>query len=77
MSSPVYSCCSKKAETHLLLVCCVCKKSFFYGCVGLNATETRLTNSKKSVSWACTKCDEMGNSINDLKAAIVSHQNQI
>nr|CAI5837342.1 unnamed protein product [Callosobruchus analis] len=77
MSSQVCSCCSKRVESHLLLLCCVCKKSFFHGCVSLTATETRLINSKKSVSWACNKCEEMGSSLNDLKAAIFSLQSQI
>lgn len=71
------SCCSKITEPHLLLKCCVCQKIFHHACVGLSSSETRLINSKKSVSWTCNRCDQMGNDINSLKAAIVSLQNEI
>lgn len=71
------SCCSKITETHLLLCCCVCKKQFNNNCVGLSASETRLIHGKKSLAWTCNDCNQIGNDINSLRAAIVSLQNQI
>nr|CAH7760257.1 unnamed protein product [Callosobruchus chinensis] len=67
----------KVVDAHLLLLCCVCRKTFYHACVNLTSSETRLINSKKSVSWTCGKCDQMGGDINALKAAIVSLQNEI
>lgn len=71
------SCCKKTVETHLLLKSCVYQKAFYHSCVNITSSETRLINSKKSVNWTCQKCDQLGNDINSLKAAIVALQNEI
>lgn len=71
------SCCNKATETHLLLKCCVCRKAYNHSCVNITSSETRLINAKKSVKWTCQKCDQIGNDINSLKAAIVALQEEI
>lgn len=75
--SQLCSCCSKVTEPHLLLKCCICLQNFNHSCVNITASETRLINGKKSVTWTCSSCDQMGSDINSLKAAIVSLQNQL
>lgn len=60
-----------------MVVCCVCQKSYFYGCKGLTSSETRFINSKKSVTWTCSECEQLGNDIISLKAAIVALQNDV
>nr|CAH7748761.1 unnamed protein product [Callosobruchus chinensis] len=70
-------CCNKTCEQHLLVTCSVCQKSFYHGCINLTSSETRLINSKKSVTWTCDECEKLGNDIISLKAAIVALQKDL
>lgn len=71
------SCCNKPYEDHLMVSCCVCNKHYYHNCINLSTAETRLINSKKSVSWTCTRCSKLGNDINSLKAAIISLEDKL
>nr|CAH7762459.1 unnamed protein product [Callosobruchus chinensis] len=70
-------CCNKTCEQHVLVTCSVCQKSFYHGCINLTSSETRLINSKKSVTWTCDECEKLGNDIISLKAAIVALQKDL
>lgn len=71
------SCCGKQTEAHLILKCCVCQNLFSNACVGISSSETRLINAKKSLTWTCNMCHQLGSDINALKAALISLQNEV
>lgn len=70
-------CCKKLYENHLILNCSVCGGNFGNACIGLTPSEIRVINSKKSISWSCRNCENIGDDIASLKAVIVSLQNEI
>lgn len=70
-------CCSKRTEPHLCLTCCICKSIYYHGCVNMSSSETRTINSKKSLSWTCSKCEDIGGDINSLRAAIIALQDEV
>lgn len=71
------SCCGKTADPDLIIKYCVCQNQFVNSCVSISSSETRLINSKKSLSWTCPNCHQVGNNINALKAAILSLQEEM
>lgn len=75
MSSTMLMCdcgCNSTDTEHKMIECVVCKNPFRHTCVDLTATEVRTIKTKKGLSWTCKSCSELGNSINELKAAILS-----
>lgn len=70
-------CCNNLFESHLMASCCICKKFFKNSCVGLSNSDIRLITANKGLTWTCTNCHQIGNDVNDLKALIVSLQNDI
>lgn len=78
MSSTIdCSCCSKPTEKHLAVTCSVCKKAYSHTCAGITASEVRVINSRKSISWDCAECEKIGNDIKSLKSTLVRLQDEI
>ncbi|KAG5878339.1 hypothetical protein JTB14_023692 [Gonioctena quinquepunctata] len=69
--------CQEATESHLKLICCICKGIFCNVCTGLSSSETRRIKAKKSVSWTCTQCESIGSDLNALKAVIMSLQDEV
>lgn len=74
---PVCHCCGVSSEEHKMLMCCVCKNKFIHTCVDLTASEVRTAKSKRGFGWTCDGCLQMGNDLNELKAAIVALKNEV
>lgn len=70
-------CCKQFFEAHLMVTCCVCKDKFKNTCVDITANEVRTLNSNKGYDWTCIDCRVLGNDLKDLKALIISLQNDI
>lgn len=77
MSSVACSCCAKLTEKHLIVTCSVCQKNFNNGCAGVSASEARIINSKKSISWDCNNCGKIGGDMKSLKSALILLQDEI
>lgn len=73
----VCHCCGKQFEDHLVLVCSVCKNNFGNVCMGMNSSEVRIVNSRKSITWCCKGCEAVGNDLTSLRSVIVSLQEEI
>ncbi|CAH0547303.1 unnamed protein product [Brassicogethes aeneus] len=71
------SCCGKAMDLHQGVSCCVCKRLFYYSCVGLTVTDVRLINNKKQLGWSCQRCESIGSDINSLKQVIIQLQEDI
>lgn len=69
--------CNSSDVDHKFVVCCVCKKNYKHSCVELSTTEVRTIRTKKGLSWSCAECASLGNSINELKAAILDLRRDI
>lgn len=69
--------CGTIAEPHKLLACRFCSKLFYHSCIELTASEARIIKSKPGLTWACVECETLGNSIDDLKALIISLKNEV
>lgn len=76
MGKPCF-CCKKVYDDHLSLTCSVCQHLYGNSCVGMSSSEVRIINSKKSISWNCSKCESIGSDIMSLKSIIVSLQKEI
>lgn len=70
-------CCNKLYESHLMVICSVCKRKFMHTCVSLTTNEVRSLNGNRGYDWTCSSCRAMGNDIKDLKALIIQLQNEI
>lgn len=70
-------CCGKTSEEHKMISCCACKDDYFHSCADLTATEVKSIRAKKSLSWNCPRCAELGNNIQELKSLIISLQKEI
>lgn len=78
MSSSKCVCCGKTDESHKMVICNVCKKSFKIDCVDVSTAEARRIHSKSSgLTWSCTGCSKMGDDLCSLKAAIIALQDEI
>lgn len=71
------SCCKKQIEEHKAITCVVCKNTFYHACVDLTSSEIRSIRSKKSLSWTCSSCENLGETINALKASILSLKKEV
>lgn len=70
-------CCNKAFEPHLMIQCSVCKKFFKNTCVEVSSSEVRTMNANKGYDWSCKNCRSVGNDLKDLKALIISLQDEI
>nr|CAH7715385.1 unnamed protein product [Callosobruchus chinensis] len=71
------TCCQKSYESHLLLICSVCKKLFKNTCVDVTSNELLTLNSNKGYEWSCKNCREFGCDLIELKALILKLQDDI
>lgn len=71
------ACCNKAFEPHLMIQCSVCKKFFKNTCVEVSTSEVRTMNANKGYDWSCKDCRSVGNDLKDLKALILSLQDEI
>lgn len=60
-----------------MLVCCVCKNSYFHSCEDYTISELRTMKNKRGASWSCRNCNVVSNDINELRAAILTLKNEI
>lgn len=70
-------CCNKTNEEHKMISCCICKEYYLHSCADLSASEVRIIKSKKNLSWTCKNCSHIGDSMQDLKALIISLQREV
>lgn len=77
MTNPTCSCCNKLVEEHKVVKCVLCNKHFFHQCVDLTVSEVRTIKSKKSFSWTCSGCTDMGSTLNELKSIIISLKKEV
>lgn len=73
----ICKCCKQSYENHLMIACSVCKEKFKNTCVDITANEVRTLNSNKGYDWTCINCREIGKDLKDLKALIITLQNDI
>lgn len=74
---PVCACCGNVDESHKIVNCCICKKSFRIDCVKITVSEARKIHSKTGFTWSCSNCLTLGDDMNGLKSIIVSLQDDI
>lgn len=71
------TCCSKDVELSKVVECCICKKLFYYSCVGVSSAEAKAIKSKRNLSWTCQHCITIGNDINAIKATLLELKQEI
>lgn len=74
---PVCACCGNTDESHKIVNCCICKKSFRIDCVKISVSEARKIHSRTGFTWTCSTCLNLGDDLNGLKSIIVSLQGDI
>ena len=75
---PVCTCCGVNVESHKIVNCTICSKPFKSDCMELTNSEVRKIQQRRSgLSWSCKDCAAFGNTMNELKVAIVALQNEI
>lgn len=77
MAGKVCFCCKQSFAEHLIVTCNICRNTFGNSCTGMSASEVRVVNSKKAISWSCKSCERMGNDLNSLKGVIVALQQEV
>ncbi|KAF5303503.1 hypothetical protein FQR65_LT08202 [Abscondita terminalis] len=70
-------CCGVITEEHKLVACSVCKQLFKHLCVDLTSSDVRIINSKKSLTWSCSTCEDVGSNITKLRSAVVDLQKEL
>lgn len=70
-------CCDRTGDGTKFVNCSICKKHFYYTCVDLSAAEVKTLKSKTFLKFTCETCNEIGDSLNELKAVIIALQNEL
>lgn len=77
MPKSTCKCCNQLYDNLLFVTCCICKEKYKNTCVDITSNELRILNSQKGYDWTCSKCRVIGNDLKELKALIISLQNDI
>nr|CAH7757832.1 unnamed protein product [Callosobruchus chinensis] len=70
-------CFKQQCDSHLMVMCSVCKEKYKYTCVEITYNELRTLSSNKGYDWTCVECRSLGRDIKDLKALTIQLQNEI
>lgn len=71
------ACCRKMCESHRVVACGVCSKSFGIDCVDITPAEARKIHAQSGLSWHCSGCASFGSELSGLKAMVAKLQDNI
>nr|CAI5822610.1 unnamed protein product [Callosobruchus analis] len=76
-AQPTCSCCKKVGDEGKFVICSICKKQFYYSCVDLSLNDVKAIRNKPTINFTCEVCSEIGSTLADLRALVVSLQEEV
>lgn len=69
--------CETQCDDRKVINCRICSNYYLHSCVDLTAAEIKSIKSKVGLSWTCSSCSDLGDTIDELKSAIVDLKKEI